>query len=241
VGKLTGYSAEVLSSVPRSHTRQPTITIVTFSSWGSDTLFWLPLAPHKWHNTHTHTHTHTHTLLKTPNQPTVITSEKPYLSCSIAVRRHHDHGNSYKKKHLIEAGLWFRGLVHRHHGREHGGTSADMVLGRELRGLHLDLQAAGTSGRHGAWFRLLKPQSLPPVIHFLQQAYTSNLSQIVPLPEDPAFKYMSLGGVCVSSLTCIPLHPNKHPLKSFSSLSFPGCPGIHSSCPQSRKFPCLCL
>ena len=36
---------------------------------------------------------------------------------SIAVKRHHDHGNSYKRKHLIGAGLQFRGLVHYHRGR----------------------------------------------------------------------------------------------------------------------------
>ena len=29
----------------------------------------------------------------------------------IAVKRHYDHGNSYKEKHFIGAGLQFRGLV----------------------------------------------------------------------------------------------------------------------------------
>ena len=38
----------------------------------------------------------------------------------------------------------FRGLVHYHHGRKHGSVQADMVLEKELRVLHLDLQAAGT-------------------------------------------------------------------------------------------------
>jgi hypothetical protein len=37
---------------------------------------------------------------------------------SIALKRHHDHGNSYKGKHLIGAGLRFRGLVHYHHGEK---------------------------------------------------------------------------------------------------------------------------
>jgi hypothetical protein len=36
----------------------------------------------------------------------------------------------------------FRGLVHCH-GREHSSTQADMVLEKELRILHLDLQATG--------------------------------------------------------------------------------------------------
>ena len=48
-------------------------------------------------------------------------------------------------KDNIELGLAysFRGLVHYHHGRKHGGMQADMVLEEELRALHLDQQAAG--------------------------------------------------------------------------------------------------
>jgi hypothetical protein len=42
--------------------------------------------------------------------PTVL------VKVSISVKRHHDHGNSYKEKHLIRAGFQFRGLVHYHHG-----------------------------------------------------------------------------------------------------------------------------
>lgn len=49
--------------------------------------------------------------------------------------------NSYKGKHLIGPDLWFRGLVHYHHGRMHGGDQADMVLERELG----DLQPAGST------------------------------------------------------------------------------------------------
>ena len=49
-----------------------------------------------------------------------------YIRISIAVKRHHDHSNSYKE--FIGAGLQFRGLVHYHHGRKHGGTQADVVL-----------------------------------------------------------------------------------------------------------------
>ena len=41
---------------------------------------------------------------------------------SIAVKRHQDHSNSYKGKHLTGAGLQFRGLVNYHHDRKHGGV-----------------------------------------------------------------------------------------------------------------------
>jgi hypothetical protein len=37
----------------------------------------------------------------------------------------------------------FRGLVHYHHGWEHGSTQVDMVLEKELRVSHPDPQAAG--------------------------------------------------------------------------------------------------
>ena len=56
------------------------------------------------------------------------------------MKRHHDHGKSYKEKHLIGAGLQFRGAVHYQHGRKHGSVQADMVLEKELRVLHLDQQ-----------------------------------------------------------------------------------------------------
>ena len=36
----------------------------------------------------------------------------------------------------------FRGLVHYYHGRNRGSMQVDMVLGKELRLLHLDLQTA---------------------------------------------------------------------------------------------------
>ena len=48
-----------------------------------------------------------------------------------------------RRKHLIGAGLQFRGLVHYHHGRKHGGTQAGMVLEKELRVLYVDPQAPG--------------------------------------------------------------------------------------------------
>jgi hypothetical protein len=47
------------------------------------------------------------------------------------------------KKANISLGLVykFRGSVHYRHGRKHDRVQADMVLGKELRVLHLDLQA----------------------------------------------------------------------------------------------------
>ena len=49
---------------------------------------------------------------------------------SIAMKRHHDHCNSHKGKHLIGSALQFGGLVHYHYSRKQGGTQADMVLER---------------------------------------------------------------------------------------------------------------
>jgi hypothetical protein len=46
----------------------------------------------------------------------------------IAIKRHHDHGSSYKGKHLTGAGLQFRGLVNCQQGGKHGCVRADMVL-----------------------------------------------------------------------------------------------------------------
>lgn len=41
--------------------------------------------------------------------------------CVGAVKRLLDHDNSYKGKHLIGAGVQFRGLVHYHHSGKHDG------------------------------------------------------------------------------------------------------------------------
>ena len=51
---------------------------------------------------------------------------------SIAVERHHYHGNSYKGRHFIEPGLQFRGLICDGHGEKHGSVQADMVLETQL-------------------------------------------------------------------------------------------------------------
>jgi hypothetical protein len=72
----------------------------------------------------------------------VLAIQSVCLRVSIAVKRHHDQGDLYKGQHLIGAGLLFRGLVHYSHGGKPGSMQTDLVLEKELRVLHLDLQAA---------------------------------------------------------------------------------------------------
>jgi hypothetical protein len=60
---------------------------------------------------------------------------------SIAVKRHHDQGNSYKGQHLIRACLQVQRFSPLSSRQEHGSVHAGMVL-EELRvTLHLDLKA----------------------------------------------------------------------------------------------------
>ena len=61
---------------------------------------------------------------------------------SVDVKRHHDHGNSPKEKHLMGAGLQFQRLNLLSSWRKHGIIQAVMVLEKELRVSHLDLQTA---------------------------------------------------------------------------------------------------
>jgi hypothetical protein len=68
--------------------------------------------------------------------------EWPGLRLSIAMKRHHDHRNSYKGRYLIGAGLQFQRFSPSSSWWEHGGMQAGMVLEKEVRVLHLDLQAA---------------------------------------------------------------------------------------------------
>ena len=57
------------------------------------------------------------------------------VGISVAMKRYHDRGNSYKGKYLIGR------LVHYHHARKHGCLQADIVL-KEPRVLYPDLKAA---------------------------------------------------------------------------------------------------
>jgi hypothetical protein len=57
--------------------------------------------------------------------------------CSIADKRHHDHGKSYKEAHLIGTFLQFQRFSPLS-WRERGGMQVDTVLEKELRVLHSD-------------------------------------------------------------------------------------------------------
>lgn len=59
------------------------------------------------------------------------------------MKTYHDHGNSYKGKHLIGLAYSFKDLVHYCHRRKHGGMEADMLLEKELKVLHMNPQAPG--------------------------------------------------------------------------------------------------
>ena len=77
---------------------------------------------------------------------------------SVIMKRYHDHGSSYKGKHLIGVAYISRGLVHYHHSG-HGSMQTDMVLEKKL---HLD--PAGNrmwSGILGMALAYMRPQSLP--------------------------------------------------------------------------------
>ena len=68
---------------------------------------------------------------------------------SIAVKRHHDHDNCYKGKHLIEViDYSFRRLAHYHDDGtwrlECGSVQENIVLEKELRVLHPNPKATGS-------------------------------------------------------------------------------------------------
>ena len=91
-----------------------------------------------------------------------------FVRVSIAVKRHHDHDNSYKGKQLTDTGLQFRGLVHYRHSEKQAG----LVLEKELRVLHLDLQAAGSGCHTGCSLDVWVLKACPSD-HFLQEGHTS--------------------------------------------------------------------
>ena len=63
-----------------------------------------------------------------------------FLRVFTAVNRHHDQGNSYKKQHLIRAGLQVQKLSPLSSRWEQGSIQTGMVQ-EELRVLHLNLKA----------------------------------------------------------------------------------------------------
>lgn len=68
----------------------------------------------------------------------------------------------YKGKQLMRLAYGVRSLVHYHHGMEYGSAQEDMVLEKELKGLHPDLQAAEKERLTGSGmgFRNLKAHQL---------------------------------------------------------------------------------
>jgi hypothetical protein len=75
----------------------------------------------------------------------------------------------------------FRGLVHYCHGRKYGSIQTDMVLGMELRVLHLHLQAARrncNTGHRLSICSISKPAST--VTHFFQQGHTYSHKATTP-------------------------------------------------------------
>ena len=63
------------------------------------------------------------------------------IRVSIAVKRHHDQGDSYKGQHLVGAGLQVQSFSPLSSRWEHGSFKESLAL-EELRVLHLDLTAA---------------------------------------------------------------------------------------------------
>jgi len=67
------------------------------------------------------------------------------------MKKYQDHGNSFKVKHFIGAGLQLQRFSLYHHARKHGSMQADMML-EELKVLHPDPKATRrrlfSSGSH---------------------------------------------------------------------------------------------
>jgi hypothetical protein len=102
----------------------------------------------------------------------------------LAVKRHQDHSSSYKGKHGISAKSQFQRFSPSSSWRH------AVMLEKELRVLHLDLQAAkGDCGPHWRYLEHRRPQCPPPQRHALQ---TRPHLLIVPLFTGQAFKCMSL-------------------------------------------------
>lgn len=78
------------------------------------------------------------------------------------VKRLHDQGNFYKRKHLIGAWLQLQGLVCYHYGGEQEDTQADISAGEAAEGVQQPDPQASERMRHLAWHGLLKPQCPSP-------------------------------------------------------------------------------
>lgn len=87
--------------------------------------------------------------------------------CSVAMRRHHDQSNYYKKNTFNwKLAYCFRHAVHYHHVRKNCGMQHYVgVVAKNYILIHRKRK------RLWAWHELLKPQRLPPVVHFFQQGH----------------------------------------------------------------------
>lgn len=87
-----------------------------------------------------------------------------WSQCSLAVKRHHDHADFHKRKHLI--GGWL--TVQRAHGMEHGST----YVRHGARRVSRDIFWFTGRQRPHAWQGPSTPQCPPSMTHLLQQRYT---------------------------------------------------------------------
>jgi hypothetical protein len=121
-----------------------------------------------------------------------IWRKRECLKVSLAMKRHHDHSNSYKGKHLIWTGLQFRCLIHylsswqkawQHAGIHSAGEVAESFTSWSI-GSRSDCHTRPCSS---IWDlkACLYSDTLPP---------TRSHLLIVPLPIPQAFKHMSLRG-----------------------------------------------
>lgn len=78
---------------------------------------------------------------------------------------------TYRRKRLFRT-VSFNGLnrIHKHHGRDHDSRKADMSLWQELRA-HILIHKLSQREHTENGANLLKPQSLPLVIHLFQQGH----------------------------------------------------------------------
>jgi hypothetical protein len=103
------------------------------------------------------------------------------------MNRHHEHKDCYKGNISLGLAYSVRGLVHYRYDRK-DAVQTDTVLEKELRVLHLDLQAAGDCVPYPAQLKHRRPQRLP-------QSDTLPLTKphllIVPFPMGQEFKHMN--------------------------------------------------
>ena len=111
------------------------------------------------------------------------------LWVSIAVNRHHDQDNSYKRQHLIRAGLqvlrsspFSSCLETWQHAGQYGIGGAESSTSCS--------KVKQKTGFQEARLRVLKP--MPTVIHFLQQGYRYFNKATIPNSANPWAKHIQI-------------------------------------------------